>query len=291
LLTSGVVEATFAGVPRGTGWRLGVDRDEDGLLDNEEAWYGTDPADPDTDGDGYGDRLERELGADPRAFDAHLAADTHAPALLVHAPRDVSSTAVTLHVEGDEPASATVELGTAPGDTGLGTVTATELRARHDVVLTDLPEGTVVHYRVTLRDRNGNAGEATGSFSTAPRMLHVADIGLSKSGAGPITLIATVRVVDAHGNALVDVPVRGIWEGDIGAAAFMPSARTDAAGVATFSVGPYTPVAAGDVSFSPAYVGSITASDPWYVGSGGQTPGFFYAQTRNAVNYRTIAVP
>jgi hypothetical protein len=122
-------------------------------------------------------------------------------------------------------------------------------------------------------------------------MLHVADIGLSKSGAGPITLIATVRVVDAHGNALVDVPVRGIWEGDIGAAAFMPSARTDAAGVATFSVGPYTPVAAGDVSFSPAYVGSITASDPWYVGSGGQTPGFFYAQTRNAVNYRTIAVP
>lgn len=42
-----------------------VDSDEDGLTDEEEAVYGTDLADPDTDGDGYTDGGEVAAGYDP----------------------------------------------------------------------------------------------------------------------------------------------------------------------------------------------------------------------------------
>jgi len=39
-------ELTFTAVPRGSAWRLGVDRDEDGALDRDELDAGCDPADP-----------------------------------------------------------------------------------------------------------------------------------------------------------------------------------------------------------------------------------------------------
>lgn len=41
------------------------DRDQDGLSDNEELSYGTDPDKADTDGDGYSDKVEIESGYDP----------------------------------------------------------------------------------------------------------------------------------------------------------------------------------------------------------------------------------
>ena len=44
----------------------GADTDDDGLSDSEEGALGTDPADPDTDGDGFTDGLEvGELGSNP----------------------------------------------------------------------------------------------------------------------------------------------------------------------------------------------------------------------------------
>ncbi|MCK5061434.1 hypothetical protein KAR28_02700 [Candidatus Parcubacteria bacterium] len=42
-----------------------LDRDSDGLSDNDESIYGTDPSNPDTDGDGYLDGVEVANGYDP----------------------------------------------------------------------------------------------------------------------------------------------------------------------------------------------------------------------------------
>lgn len=44
-----------------------IDRDQDGLTEEEELLYGTDDRNPDTDGDGFGDRQEIESGYDPLA--------------------------------------------------------------------------------------------------------------------------------------------------------------------------------------------------------------------------------
>src|SRR5262249_19687789 len=48
LVAVGLVEITFTCVPPGTGTRLGIDRDEDGLLDADETLIGTSPDRPDT---------------------------------------------------------------------------------------------------------------------------------------------------------------------------------------------------------------------------------------------------
>jgi len=58
LATSGQLSAVFMGTPRGSGERIGVDRDRDGLYDRQELALGTDPIDPDTDGDGSWDSYD-----------------------------------------------------------------------------------------------------------------------------------------------------------------------------------------------------------------------------------------
>ncbi len=42
-----------------------IDSDQDGLINFDEAWYGTSPTQPDTDQDGYADAAEVRLGSDP----------------------------------------------------------------------------------------------------------------------------------------------------------------------------------------------------------------------------------
>jgi YVTN family beta-propeller protein len=49
---------TFLGTPEGSGIRKAVDQDGDTLVDLDEAKYGCDPANPDTDGDGFPDGYE-----------------------------------------------------------------------------------------------------------------------------------------------------------------------------------------------------------------------------------------
>ncbi|MCH7598634.1 MAG: hypothetical protein IH973_02680 [Myxococcales bacterium] len=65
---------TYTAVPPGSGVRAGIDRDEDALTDGVEtntgifvnaSDTGTDPANADTDGDGFDDGLEVAHGADP----------------------------------------------------------------------------------------------------------------------------------------------------------------------------------------------------------------------------------
>src|SRR6185295_5875459 len=120
----------------------------------------------------------------------------------------------TISFRTDEPASALVEIGTEAGLNDVATVAAPAgLRRTHDVLLTGLPAGTPLYFRVTATDRNGNAGTAQGSFTTLPPFLHVEQVTLNKSGApgGPYTLHARVLVIDHLGAPVVGVPVRGFW--------------------------------------------------------------------------------
>jgi YVTN family beta-propeller protein len=288
-ISAGKIACTFTCVPPGTGARFGLDRDEDGLPDGVEAGIHTDPASPDTDRDGYADGLELLLGSNAAAFDAFVP-DAQAPALQVVEARDVFSDTATLHVVTDEPSTLAVEVGLAAGSYGPPSATDASLRRAHDLVLDGLPAGTELFFRVTAADRNGNPAVHEGSFTTQAPLFHVADITLEKAGAGSVTLTARVTAVDQAGAPVVDLPVRGLWAGQIGTADFFPIQRTDAAGTATFVIGPYSPPA-GEVTFSVAYFGINDAADPWFIGEGGDEPAFYYQQPANAENFETIAVP
>jgi hypothetical protein len=284
---------TFTCVPPGTGERLGLDRDEDGSWDWLETVAGTDPADPDSDGDGYLDGAESGLGGNPLVADARLA-DGVAPAVLQPRALELFIDSATISFRTDEPATALVEIGTAPGLADVATVAAPGgLRRTHDVLVAGLPAGMPLHFRVTATDRNGNAGTASGSFKTLPPFFHVEAIELLKSGGpgGPYSVTARVLVHDHLGDPVIGVPVRGFWAGDIGGQAWEMQASTDGSGWATLTLQPFTPVGPTTVAFSPAYVGSPFPSNPWFVGLGGSTPNFFYDQPSNAAHYATVAVP
>ena len=162
---------TFTCVPRGTGARLGVDRDEDGVFDFVEAEAGLDPTSADTDGDGYTDGRELALGSDPLEPDAQLA-DAAPPAILDAMVMEVSHDLATLSFFTDEPASVTVEVGTANGLVDVGVFPGEPgLRQTHDVILDGLPAGQTLHYRIVARDRNDNAGTSDGTLLTNAAVL------------------------------------------------------------------------------------------------------------------------
>src|SRR5262245_2210732 len=205
----GAATFTFTGVPHGEGARLGLDRDEDGLWDLQETIAGTSPVRPDSDGDGWLDGAELQLGGNPLLPDAWLP-DVTPPQVLDARGLDVFADAATLACRTSEPARVHVELGLEPGGYGLPAVDGPPaLACTHDVVLTGLPAGKTIYFRVTATDRAGLSGVVMGQFSTLPVMFHVQDITLQKSGAGPYTLTARVLVRDqAEAPAPAGVPVR-----------------------------------------------------------------------------------
>jgi hypothetical protein len=62
---AGAASLTFVGAPAGSGARMGRDRDEDAVLNGDEAGIGTDPGNPDTDGDALADGAESGFGTSP----------------------------------------------------------------------------------------------------------------------------------------------------------------------------------------------------------------------------------
>ena len=293
LAASGLATFTFTCVPPGTGERLGLDRDEDGSWDWLESVAGTDPADPDSDGDGYLDGAEAGLGGNPLVADGRLS-DGAPPAVLQPRALEIFVDSATISFRTDEPATALVEIGTAPGLADVAAVASSGgLRRTHDVLVTGLPAGMPLHVQVSATDRNGNTGVGTASFTTLPPFFHVEAIELLKSGGpgGPFSVTARVLVHDHLGDPVIGVPVRGFWAGDIGGQGWEQQAPTDGSGWATLTLQPFTPIGPTTVAFSPAYVGSPFPSNPWFVGLGGSTPTFFYDQPSNAAHYATVAVP
>ncbi|MFO0984414.1 MAG: hypothetical protein U1E76_22260 [Planctomycetota bacterium] len=290
LAANGLMEATFTCVPPGTGRRLGVDRDEDGLMDGDEVRRGCDAADPDSDDDGYADGAELALGGNPLVAETQLP-DTTAPVMLGTAVEDAFVTTATGVVRTDEPTSALFEVGIGPGSYTWRFADAA-LASRHDVLLVGLPANTPLFCRITVADKNGNRTQSPPlSFATRPRHIHIDDMTLSKAGSGPYTLTISVVVRDQSGVPVVNAPVQAFWDGDIGSNPQMHELRTDGNGVATYTTQPFTPAGPTKITFSPLFLGSVSPTDPFFVGRGGQSASFFYAQPANQVNYREITVP
>ncbi len=301
VVDSGVATFTFTCVPPGTGARLGLDRDDDGAFDWLELLAGTDPARPDTDVDGWLDGAEPALGGDPLSSDETLP-DVTPPVVLAPRALEVFADIATISCRTLEPA--TVSVSVAPAAGGPQVASAAEqggLRRVHDVIVEGLPPGTALQFTLTATDRGGNVAVAGGTFTTLPTLLHVGDITLASTGpiggaGGPFTCTAAVLVLDQSGAPRAAVAVRGFWAGEIGGQAWEQESTSDAAGWATFTLLPFTPpappAAPTTVTFSPAYIGKAwPPADPWFVGLGGQTPKFFYDQTRNAAHYRDVVVP
>ncbi len=292
VVATGAATFTFTAVPPGQGERLGLDRDEDGLFDWAETLAGTSPVLPDSDGDGWLDGAEGALGGNPLQPDGVLP-DVTPPDVLGARVVDLFADAGTLSCRTSEPADVLVEVGDSPTDFSLlAQAGPVGLRRTHDVVLTGLPAGVPLFARVTATDRAGLATAVTVAFNTLPRMFHVQDITLDKSGSPAVVLQARVLILDhADAPAPAGVPVRAFWAGDLGGQAWEQEAFTDATGWATFDLAPYVPAAPGTVTFSPVYVGSPFPAKAWFVGFGGDTPGHFYDQAANRAHYRDVSVP
>lgn len=291
LAAAGNATFTFTCVPRGLGVRLGLDRDEDDVPDLAETTYGTDPTRADSDGDGYADGFELALGADPTHADAALT-DAVAPAIHDAVVLDVFHDAATIACSTNEPASVRVDVGSAVGLADFGTTSRVGLHRRHDLHLVGLPAKSTIHARITATDRNGNAAWHDLTFTTMPPFVHVDALTLTASGSPAVTLTATVRIVDAHGAPIDDITVAVFFVGDLGGQPWQRLARTNANGVATFTLAPFVPVAGSSVGVAPVFVGSLDPQDPWFVGKGGDdAPAHFYEQPANVVNFRTLMLP
>jgi YVTN family beta-propeller protein len=291
LASAGIGTFTFTCVPRANGVRLGVDRDEDGVLDLAEVAAGTDPDRADTDHDGYTDAFELALGADPRTADVTLQ-DGAAPVISESAALDVFHDAATVVCVTDEPALVRVDAGSAPGLADFASATRSGLHRRHALHLVGLPARTTVFARITATDRNGNVALRDLSFATMPPFVHVDALTLTSSGTPAVTLTATVRIVDAHGQPIQDITVLVFFSGDLGGQPWQRLARTDANGVATFVLTPFTPQSGATVAVSPVFVGSLDPQDPWFVGKGGDaSPAHYYEQPANVVNFASITFP
>jgi DNA-binding beta-propeller fold protein YncE len=167
---TGQARLLFVGAPVGSGERIGVDRDRDGLFDRDEVQAGTNPAVADSDLDGMWD------GYDLQPTVKGAGAPTGAPSLIPGSVRLVLATtnAIKLTYETDQLSPTIVRFGTSPtslpwtaGD-GLqptGTGTTTHWRRFHTVVLGPQPlasppldrldAGTLYWIRIDTQGQNG----------------------------------------------------------------------------------------------------------------------------------------
>ncbi len=288
---AGNAALTFTAVLPGTGRRLGIDRDEDGLLDRIEiAVHGTRPDDPDTDDDGYDDAADLALGGNPAVPDASLP-DAVAPTVLSVDLRDPFVSSATLIVVTDEPSTLTVTLQPTGGAPTPAPRQSPSLRRRHELVLSDLTAATTYQVSVTARDKNGNAGQGQGSLTTVVPHLHVESIELNALQTDPLSLEAKFRIVDRSGQPVSGVPVQGRLAGDFGPNAEEFTVTTNSAGVATRVLTPYTPQGSGSVTVTLDYLGTLNESHPYFVGRGGSPIGWYYEQSANEQNFATYDIP
>ncbi|MCP3920091.1 MAG: hypothetical protein GY711_31580 [bacterium] len=142
---------TFIGVPRGMGERFGVDFDNDDLYNADETFFGLDPFDPDSDGDGFPDGHEYHNNGDPRDQNV-LPTDTTPPTLsdvrLVYKTTRVAK----FQLEADEPVRWQV---TWTGPAGAGARSGTRFAKTHSVLVTELERNAPYNFIVAGIDHAG----------------------------------------------------------------------------------------------------------------------------------------
>jgi hypothetical protein len=153
---AGEARNAFLGLPVGMGRRFGVDADLDDLFDLDERLAGTDPHDPDCDGDGHPDGVELAHGSDPLSVES-APRDERAPEV-----RDLRLAYTNVHVakvqfDTDEPARWRVRL--VPESGPEHSVASDALSFNHTAILTELPGDTGFAVHVTALDSSGNERE------------------------------------------------------------------------------------------------------------------------------------
>lgn len=207
---------TFLGTPRGSGFRKGIDQDGDTLTDLNEAANGCDPANPDTDGDGFPDGYElRHPPMDPTVPDAS-SPDSTAPTITAEVLWTNTNTG-RLRVVTNEYCRVTASW------TGIGTP-AIETREsptfgpfdyHHNFAINFLPPGTATNVTLTAIDPAGNPRTQTVTVTTdahaAPFKMFVKDvsaatglIGISVGGVATTTATLTAEI-----HAYPDIPLAG----------------------------------------------------------------------------------
>lgn len=248
------------GCPLGSGIRIGVDRDRDMLFDDDETTAGTDPAQPDTDGDGYWDGYESDptngaIATLPSTgptisnvvvqwitnVSAKITYDTSVPSpTWVKWNRSQPSSPLPLNQKaGDE---------NVPFGTGVANTT-NRWKTRHQVFLRKLNPASSYEFEVFAHGQNGvvtSTGQRVHVVTTAPPVpfhntVTTSDIQLAQvTSGGQTTWTATVTVVNADGSPAQNVGINPVLTtstggvlAQVGFLATPTSGTTDSQGIAT----------------------------------------------------------
>jgi len=171
---------TFLGVPIFSGQPMGLDRDNDGLLDLDEHLAGTNWEEEDSDLDGFPDGYELAWGMNPLRED-HVSPDSDPPDLVGQA-RIVWTTARSAKIEivSSEPVRAVFSYdGGAPF---LRWPLNHSFEDHFSMVMNDLEPGRETSVGIQLIDPAGNARDVAVPVRTSDRVLpvpvHVDDLDL-----------------------------------------------------------------------------------------------------------------
>jgi DNA-binding beta-propeller fold protein YncE len=246
------------GVPRGSGERMGIDRDRDMIRDLDEVALGTDPADPDTDGDGYWDGYE----SDPLNAGLH-GVPVSAPTVTASAVEWVNTNAIkityqtstlspTRVIYGPSGGALTAAAGDAGFPFGTGAGNTTNLwKRRHTVFIRVVDANTAYDFQIVTQGQNGVT--ATTGLQTATtrqdsfvKQIRVSTLALAQvTTGGTTTWTATATMVNRQGNPMSGVTVNVLFTRITAGAADLQtlvSGTTNGSGVAqvTWSVAAQT---------------------------------------------------
>lgn len=250
LAAAGAGEWTFVGAPLGTGWRYGVDLDNDGLRDLDEAAAGTSMTNPDTDGDGLPDGHEVANGMSP-VTGGHATTDSTPPIITSVATVYANTNTAKFTVVVDEASAVTATwfdpASSAGSNVPVGQVPGLGFDRTHSIILQDLPPGTLVNVVVQAVDPSGNTSVPVTHVVTTqglvvPNASHVNGLTLQvQSVSTPNDTIAATAVI--HSRAGVPLPnhtVHAAFFLEINGAYSLISAGalevTDASGVASWTL-------------------------------------------------------
>jgi hypothetical protein len=157
---TGQGDMVFVGLPVGTGDVFGIDRDDDGLLNKQEAAFSCNPEKRDTDGDGFSDGYEVANGSNP-ALASSLPVDTTPPVVTNLRRTWITSKVARLFWDTNEQTTFRIQYSTG-GDPPLA-VGSKELRKVNTALLTMMKPSSgpglknVYSGSLTVFDERGNA--------------------------------------------------------------------------------------------------------------------------------------
>lgn len=189
---------TFFGLPLGTGRRFGVDRDLDGLLDNDENSFlpfaPGNATNSDSDNDGFLDGHEAKNGMNPRVSTAtspdqtspSFTSATTVPVTVVY----VTATTAKLEFSTNEPTKAEV-LGSFDATSS---PTAGTLDTNHSILLRALPSGVPTPVTVRITDDANNTSTAQVTITTMPAQDGIRVVGITAVAQTATIVNVTVTI-------------------------------------------------------------------------------------------------